>query len=118
MKSNSEDKMAVQATLYDLLNDLRFAEQSLRQFEGRYQLSSEIFYELFCKGLLDDGQYLEEFAEWAGHYKLKLKRESALKEFSQERLTQLRRQSQDDIIRLIPQSSLPELGDGVSTSFP
>lgn len=81
MKTNSEDTMAVQTTLDSLLNDLRFAEQSLRQFEGRYQLSSEIFYELFCQGLLDDGQHLEEFAEWAGHYKLKMKRESALDEF-------------------------------------
>lgn len=107
--------MGVQTTLDNLLNDLRFAEQSLRQFEGRYQLSSEIFYELFCQGLLDDGQHLEEFAEWAGHYKLKMKRESALKKFSQERLIQLRRQSQDDTIRLIPHQSLPELVDGVST---
>jgi hypothetical protein len=81
MKMNSEGKMAVQATIDNLLNDLRFAEQSLRRFEGRYQLSSEVFYELFCQGMLDDGQHLEEFAEWAGHYKLKLKRESALKEF-------------------------------------
>lgn len=107
--------MAVQTSIDNLLNDLRFAEQSLRRFEGRYQLDSEMFYELFCQGLLDDGQHLEEFAEWAGHYKLKLKRESALKEFSQKRLTQLRRQSKDETIRLIPQRSFPELGDVVST---
>jgi len=30
------------------------------------------------QGTLDNGEYGEEFAEWAGHYKLKLKREAAL----------------------------------------
>ena len=83
-----------------LLDDLQIAEQSLRKFEQRYWLSSDVFYELFSQGSLDDGNNTEEFAEWAGHYKLKLKREAALQQFSHQRAEQLRRQSEGNIIRL------------------
>ncbi|MFC2037817.1 hypothetical protein ACFLYD_07640 [Chloroflexota bacterium] len=65
--------------LSDILDDLRAADQALRRFEQRYWLSSEIFYNLYVQGLLDDGSHLEEFSEWAGHHKLKLKREAALR---------------------------------------
>lgn len=69
-------------TLSDVLDDLRIAEQALRKFEQRYWLSSEVFYELYSQGFLDDGESVEEFAEWAGHYVLKQKREVALQHFS------------------------------------
>ena len=65
-------------TLSDILDDLRAADQALRKFEQRYWLSSDVFYDLYSQGLLDDGSHAEDFAEWAGHYKLKLKRERAL----------------------------------------
>ena len=65
-------------TLTDILDDLRVADQGLRSFEQRYWLSSEVFYDLYAQGALDDGSHLEDFAEWAGHYKLKVKREAAL----------------------------------------
>jgi len=65
-------------TLSDILDDLRVVDQALRKFEQRYWLSSEVFYELYSQGLLDDGTHLEDFAEWAGHFKLKLKRKAAL----------------------------------------
>ena len=96
-------------TLNTLLDDLQIAEQSLRRFEQRYCLSSEIFYELYTNGVLDDGNSLEEFAEWAGHYKLKSKREAKLKQYSQERIRLLRQQYKDNIIRLLPQESVTEL---------
>jgi len=65
-------------TLSKVLDDLRITEQTLHQFEQRFWLSSVLFYELYMQGTLDNGEYGEEFAEWAGHYKLKLKREAAL----------------------------------------
>ena len=86
-----------------ILDDLRAADLSLRRFEQRYWLSSEVFNELFSQGLLDDGSHAEDFAEWAGHYKLKTKREAALKRFSRERIDQLRRERADQIIELAPQ---------------
>ena len=69
--------MAVIA-LGDILDDLRAADQSLRKFEQRYWINSAHFYDLYSQGLLDNGEHSEDFSEWAGYYKLKLKREAAL----------------------------------------
>lgn len=69
-------------TLSTVLDDLRTAEHLLRKFEQRYWLSSDVFYELYSQGVLDDGANVEEFAEWAGHYALKQKREATLQQFS------------------------------------
>jgi len=65
--------------LSDILDDLQIAEQGLRKFERRYWISSEHFFELYSQGLLDDGENLEDFSEWAGHYKLWQKRLAASK---------------------------------------
>ena len=96
-------------TLSDILDDLQAAEQGLHKFERRYWMSSAHFYELYSQGLLDDGSNAEEFAEWAGHYKLKLKREAALEQLSRQRLQQLRRQAGGRPIELIPQEPVLEL---------
>ena len=87
--------------LGDILDDLQTAEQGLHKFERRYWLSSEHFYELYSQGLLDDGEHSEEFAEWAGHYKLWQKRQKALHKLSSERLTELRQKGQPHV-RLNP----------------
>ena len=96
-------------TLSDILDDLRAADQALRKFEQRYWLSSHVFYELYSQGLLDDGSHLEDFSEWAGHYKLKLKREAALEQLSRQRIEQLRRQAGSETIELAPQEPVLEL---------
>ena len=97
-------------TLSDILDDLRTADQALRKFEQRYWLSSEVFYELYSHGLLDDGSHPEDFAEWAGHYKLKLKREAALKQFSRQRIEELRHQAGDKTIDLTLQEPVLKVG--------
>jgi hypothetical protein len=76
-------------TLSDILDDLRAAEEGLHKFERRYWISSEDFYELYSKGLLDDGENAEDMAEWAGHYKLRQKRQIALEQISQQRIAAL-----------------------------
>jgi len=96
-------------TLSDILEDLRSADQALRKFEQRYWLSSDVFYELYSQGLLDNGSHAEDFAEWAGHYKLKLKRESALNRLSRYRLEELRSQTGDQNIDLTPQEPVVDL---------
>jgi hypothetical protein len=95
-------------TLSDILDDLRAADQALRRFEQRYWLSSDVFYELYSQGLLEDGSHLEDFAEWAGHYKLKLKREASLTQFSRQRIDELRRQSHGNMIDLALQEPVLE----------
>ena len=96
-------------TLSEILDDLRAADQALRKFEQRYWISSADFYELYSQGLLDDGQHREDFSEWAGYYKLKLKREAALAQLSRQRLERLRSQAPGEVIELLPQEPVLEL---------
>ena len=95
--------------LSDILDDLRTADQMLRRYEQRYWVSSADFYELYSQGRLDDGRHREDYAEWAGYYRLKLKREAALEQISQRRLTHLRSQSTDETIDLLPEEPVLEL---------
>ena len=88
-------------SLSDILDDLQAAEQGLHQFERRYWISSEHFYELYASGSLDDGENREDFAEWAGHYKLRQKRQKALQTISANRMKSLQ-QGTGKHIRLIP----------------
>ena len=89
-------------TLSDILEDLQAADQVLRRFEQRYWLSSRQFYQLYTEGALDDGEHSEDFAEWAGFYKLKLKREQALEQLSQERVASLPRKDGTNLIEIAP----------------
>lgn len=95
-------------TLSDILEDLRVADKALRRLEQRYWLSSEVFYELYSQGLLDDGSHSEDFSEWAGHFKLKLKREAALERYSRQRVEALRCQTHGDTIDLSIQEPILE----------
>ena len=96
-------------TLSDILDDLQVAERGLRKFVRRYWMSSSQFYDLYSQGLLDDGSHAEDFSEWAGHHRLKLKREAALEQLSRQRVEQLRRQAGGEIIELAPQEPTLEL---------
>ncbi len=89
-------------TLSDILDDLRAAEEGLHKFERRYWISSAHFYELYSQGVLDNGENMEDFAEWAGHYRLKQKREAALEQISQERVANLRQKAGGKVIDLTP----------------
>ena len=89
-------------TLSEILDDLQAAETGMHKFERRYWISSQHFYELYAQGALDDGENVEEFAEWAGHYKLRQKRLAALEQLSNQRLASLRREPRTAGIPLRP----------------
>ena len=97
-------------SLTDILDDLRAAEDGLHKFERRYWISSEQFFELYEEGALDDGDHLEDFAEWAGHYRLRVKRQEALEKISKRRIADLRRQAGNHPIQLSPAEPVLELG--------
>ncbi len=97
-------------SLTDILDDLRAAEEGLHKFERRYWISSEQFFQLYEEGALDDGEHLEDFTEWAGHYRLREKRQEALEKISRQRLADLRRQAGNRSIRLTPAEPVLELG--------
>jgi hypothetical protein len=96
-------------TLSDILDDLRAADQVLRKFEQRYWVSSDVFYDLYSQGKLDDGENLEDFSEWAGFYKIKQHREDLLRQFSRQRVAELSKPDEDDLVRLAPQEPLIEV---------
>lgn len=96
------------ATITEILDDLRAADETTRRFERRYWLSSADFYELYQQGQLDDGENMEDFALWAGFYQIKLDRETALQTLSHKRLRQLQARSQGKTISIAPsEPSLP-----------
>ncbi|MBM4457979.1 MAG: hypothetical protein FJ011_09485 [Chloroflexi bacterium] len=66
--------MAKTLTISEILDDLRVADEMLRRFERLYWLSSEQFFELYSQGLLDDGEHLHDFSQWAGYWKLRTRR--------------------------------------------
>jgi hypothetical protein len=89
-------------SLTDILDDLRVAEEGLHKFERRYWISSDDFFALYSQGALDNGENAADLAEWAGHCKLKQKRESALAQLSKQRLEQLRQNQKQSLMQLLP----------------
>jgi hypothetical protein len=66
--------MARKLTVSEIIDDLRVADEALRRFERLYGLSSDQFFELYSQGLLDDGEHLHDFSQWAGFCKLRQRR--------------------------------------------
>ena len=96
-------------TLSEILDDLRAADQVLRKFEQRYWISSDVFYDLYSQGRLDDGENLEDFSEWAGFYKIKQHREGLLRQFSRQRVAELSAISEGDQVHLLPEEPVIEV---------
>jgi len=94
--------MMNEATITEILDDLRAADEITRRFERRYWLSSADFYTLYQSGQLDDGEHAEDFAMWAGFHQIKLDREASLDKLSQVRLNQLRTQTHGEFITIDP----------------
>jgi len=92
----------MEVTITEILDDLRAADEITRRYERRYWLSSADFFALYQQGLLDDGEHLEDFTKWAAFYEIKLDREKALHELSQQRMRQIRAQAQSGDVVLAP----------------
>lgn len=92
--------------LEEILDDLRAAEETIHRFERRYGIASEQFHQLYTAGKLDDGEHSEDFSEWAGCYRLKIRREQSLNDLSRERVRQLEATASCGRIPLDPQESM------------
>ena len=97
-------------TTEEILNDIRAADKQLRTFERKYGLNSDVFYELFCQGKLDDGEYeqTEDFCIWAGFYEIKQDREKKFVELSRRYIAQLESFAKinNDHFQLLPREKL------------
>lgn len=103
------DRAMSKITIGEILDDLRVAEEVLRKFERRYWITSEQFYELYDQGMLDNGEHPEDFSEWAGFYKLKMRRAAAFRKLSKERLEQMKTSTPTGVILLEPQEPVIEV---------
>jgi hypothetical protein len=96
-------------TISEILDDLRVAEEVLRKFERRYWITSEQFFELYSQGTLDNGEHSEDYSEWAGFIKLKIRRETAFRKLSDERLKNMKHSTSSGNILLEPQEPMIEV---------
>ena len=96
-------------TIGEIFDDLRVAEEVLRKLERRYWITSEQFYELYNQGLLDHGDNADDFCEWAGFYKLKIRRKEAFRKLSQMRLEKIKNSASKDVVLLKPQEPMVEV---------
>lgn len=67
-------------TLQDYLDELRWANETMRRYEERFKKSSEDFLALYNQGKLDDGENMEEKAEWSAACEIKEEREAEIRE--------------------------------------
>lgn len=68
----------MQATMTEILDDLRVAEEAMRRFENQFQMTSEEFFSLYQQGKLDNGEHRQEFSEWAGFCQIQQDRQAIL----------------------------------------
>lgn len=72
----------MQATITEILDDLRVADEITRSYERRFWLSSADFYALYSKGRVDNGEHRKEFSEWSAYHQIKLDREHVVEALS------------------------------------
>ncbi len=94
--------------IQDLITSITALTNELARFEREYGIGSEVFYELYSQGKLDDGgsEQTAAFCEWAGLYQLKVKRERQLREASRRIIADLQARGKREGIILRP-TTLP-----------
>jgi len=97
--------------LNEILQDLHALETRLREYEARYGVASDDFYELYKQGLLDDDglERTIEFTRWASAFTMKLEREQSFRQISQRFVSALRTQAPRGAIQLIPNPELQKI---------
>jgi len=74
--------------LLELIEEIHKLDEELAKFEKKYGLMSDDFYEWYCSGEEpEDEGWVQDFALWAGTYKLKLRREEKYRRLLAEMLT-------------------------------
>jgi len=58
-------------TLQEILDDLHAAERELQEYEKKYSLRSEFFYDCYQAGLVEDDGSNSDIHAWAGIFEIK-----------------------------------------------
>ncbi|MFH1148215.1 MAG: hypothetical protein V1736_10980 [Pseudomonadota bacterium] len=62
-------------TLQDIIHDIHALNEDLQVYEVKYGILSETFYELYTSGAEpDDDAWVLDWGDWAGAYKIFLRR--------------------------------------------
>lgn len=101
------DMTANTLTLQDIIDDIHALNEDLAMYERKYGVLSETFYESYERGEEpDDESWILDWADWAGAYKIWLRR----REQYERTIESLRRQSEtlvDVIERTMQRDPIP-----------
>jgi hypothetical protein len=63
-------------TLEDIIVDIHALQKDIEHYEEKYGVLSETFYELYINGVEpEDDSWVLDWADWAGAYKILLRRQ-------------------------------------------
>ncbi len=71
--------------LQDVMDDIHALHEDLKVYERKYGILSETFYELYAGGAEpDNDDWVLDWSDWAGAYKLLIRRQEQYRETVQE----------------------------------
>ena len=74
-------------TLEEIITDIHAISEDLEEYEKRYNLLSETFYEWYQRGEEpEDASWVLDFSMWAGLYEIKLERQKMYRELVQDNM--------------------------------
>ncbi len=94
-------------TLQEIITDIHALQEDLEVYERKYGVLSETFYELYLSGEEpEDEAWVLDWADWAGAYKILLRRQEQYRRTIEKLRTQ--KQSLADVIeRTTRRESIP-----------
>ncbi len=96
--------MTTSLSLQEIIADIHALDERLREYERKYGMLSEDFYELYVKGELRDEEEEEivDYGGWAAFYKMRMQRKTAYSQKLEAFLRALRRSAPENALILTP----------------
>jgi hypothetical protein len=97
-------------TLVEIIQDIHALDKKLQEYEEKYGLLSEDFYELYISGALRDEEVeeIDEYGSWAAFYKMRQRRKLKYDELKEDVLHTLQASAQGDRVVLTPYTTSVE----------
>ncbi len=95
-------------TLYELIEDLQALRVRTQAYERKYGVTSQDFYSLYQRGLLDDEGFEQstEFVRWASAYEMQMEREAEFEARSHSFVSELKPGPGEPSMKLKPNPDL------------
>jgi len=94
-------------TLVEIIQDIHALDKKLQEYEEKYGLLSEDFYELYISGALRDEKVdeIDEYGSWAAFYKMRQRRKRKYDELKEGVLRTLQASAEGDRVILTPHAT-------------